>query len=175
MSARTITGARALEKVLGFEEFLGRVEKDQIERLEKTPELFEKYLPYAMALQRGEKMGAGVFRNRLAAAAVVSGLLRRQLHGFLSGERPQYDVHAGRQRDGFVAAQLRRLGIRRRRRLRRWIRRRWWRRILDLFLRGLLRAALWGGRSFSTCGSSRARGFPLLPSGASMRPAGWRD
>ena len=55
MSARTITGARALEKVLGFEEFLGRVEKDQIERLEKTPELFEKYLPYAMALQVEKK------------------------------------------------------------------------------------------------------------------------
>jgi uncharacterized membrane protein len=55
MSARTITGARALEKVLGFEEFLGRVEKDQIERLQKTPELFEKYLPYAMALRVEKK------------------------------------------------------------------------------------------------------------------------
>jgi uncharacterized membrane protein len=55
MSARTITGARALEKVLGFEEFLGRVEKDQIERLQKTPELFEKFLPYAMALQVEKK------------------------------------------------------------------------------------------------------------------------
>jgi uncharacterized membrane protein len=55
MSARTIAGARALEKVLGFEEFLGRVEKDQIERLQKTPELFEKFLPYAMALQVEKK------------------------------------------------------------------------------------------------------------------------
>jgi uncharacterized membrane protein len=55
MPARTITGARALEKVLGFEEFLGRVEKDQIERLQKTPELFEKFLPYAMALQVEKK------------------------------------------------------------------------------------------------------------------------
>jgi uncharacterized membrane protein len=55
MSARTIAGARALEKVLGFEEFLGRVEKDQIARLEKTPELFEQYLPYAMALQVEKK------------------------------------------------------------------------------------------------------------------------
>jgi hypothetical protein len=36
--------------VRGFVDFLGRVEKDHIERLEKTPELFEKYLPYAMAL-----------------------------------------------------------------------------------------------------------------------------
>jgi hypothetical protein len=50
LPARTSTGAQALAKVLGFREFLGRVEKDHIERIEKTPELFEKYLPYAMAL-----------------------------------------------------------------------------------------------------------------------------
>lgn len=51
MPARTISGARTYAQVLGFERFLGRVEKDRIERLEKTPELFEKYLPYAMALR----------------------------------------------------------------------------------------------------------------------------
>jgi uncharacterized membrane protein YgcG len=51
MTGRTVAGARAYVKVLGFEDFLGRVQKDQIERLEKTPELFEKYLPYAMALR----------------------------------------------------------------------------------------------------------------------------
>jgi uncharacterized membrane protein len=51
MTGRTVAGARAYAKVLGFEDFLGRVEKDQIERLEKTPEPFEKYLPYAMALR----------------------------------------------------------------------------------------------------------------------------
>jgi len=50
MTARTLAGARTYAKVLGFEQFLGRVEKDRIERLEKTPQLFEKYLPYAMAL-----------------------------------------------------------------------------------------------------------------------------
>ena len=55
MSARTVTGQRALEKVLGFEDFLGRTQKDQIDRLEKTPELFEKYLPYAMALHVEKK------------------------------------------------------------------------------------------------------------------------
>ncbi len=55
MTARTLTGARTLEKVLGFEDFLGRVESDRIERLEKTPELFEKYLPYAMALHVEKK------------------------------------------------------------------------------------------------------------------------
>jgi hypothetical protein len=50
MPARTIAGVRALGKVRGFVDFLGRVEKDRIERLQKTPQLFEKYLPYAMAL-----------------------------------------------------------------------------------------------------------------------------
>jgi uncharacterized membrane protein len=50
MSCRTTGGVRALEKVLGFEEFLTRVEKDQMARLATRPELFEKFLPYAMAL-----------------------------------------------------------------------------------------------------------------------------
>jgi uncharacterized membrane protein len=60
MPARTITGVRTLEKVLGFEDFLSRTQKDQIDRLEKTPDLFEKYLPYAMAL-RVEKKWAQAF------------------------------------------------------------------------------------------------------------------
>lgn len=60
MSGRTLTGSQTREKVLGFEEFLGRVEKDHIDRLEKTPELFEKYLPYAMAL-RVEKKWVAAF------------------------------------------------------------------------------------------------------------------
>lgn len=55
MPARTVLGARTYEKVLGFEQFLGRVESDRIERLEKTPETFEKFLPYAMALHVEKK------------------------------------------------------------------------------------------------------------------------
>ena len=50
MPARTYGGARALEGVLGFEEFLNRVESDRFERIVKTPEMFEKFLPFAMAL-----------------------------------------------------------------------------------------------------------------------------
>jgi uncharacterized membrane protein len=50
MPSRTARGARELEKVLGFREFLSRVESDRLERMIKTPEMFEKYLPYAMAL-----------------------------------------------------------------------------------------------------------------------------
>jgi hypothetical protein len=62
MPARTVAGARALEKVLGFSEFLERVEKDRFERVVKTPELFEKYLPYAMALGV-DKQWAGAFKD----------------------------------------------------------------------------------------------------------------
>jgi uncharacterized membrane protein len=50
MPARTVRGTLALEGVLGFEEFLGRVEADRLQRMVKTPEMFEKYLPHAMAL-----------------------------------------------------------------------------------------------------------------------------
>ncbi len=49
MPARTVAGARTLEHLLGFEEFLSRVEKDRYERVVKTPEMFESYLPFAMA------------------------------------------------------------------------------------------------------------------------------
>ncbi len=49
MPARTLPGTRTLEQVLGFEEFLSRVEKENYARVVKTPEMFEKYLPYAMA------------------------------------------------------------------------------------------------------------------------------
>jgi hypothetical protein len=55
MPARTITGARTYAKVLGFEDFLGRVESDRIRRLENAPATFEKYLPYAMALHCEKK------------------------------------------------------------------------------------------------------------------------
>jgi uncharacterized membrane protein len=50
MPARTVGGTRELEKVLGFQEFLSRVEGDRLNRMVKTPEMFEKFLPYAMAL-----------------------------------------------------------------------------------------------------------------------------
>ncbi len=50
MPARTYRGTRALEGILGFEEFLSRVEGDRLQRMVKTPEMFEKFLPYAMAL-----------------------------------------------------------------------------------------------------------------------------
>ena len=50
MPAHTEQGARALEGVLGFEDFLSHVESDRFNRMIKTPQMFEKFLPYAMAL-----------------------------------------------------------------------------------------------------------------------------
>jgi uncharacterized membrane protein YgcG len=50
MPAHTEQGARTLEGVLGFEDFLNHVESDRFNRMIKTPEMFEKFLPYAMAL-----------------------------------------------------------------------------------------------------------------------------
>ena len=50
MPARTQAGARALEGILGFEDFLAHVEADRFNRMIKTPEMFEKFLPFAMAL-----------------------------------------------------------------------------------------------------------------------------
>jgi uncharacterized membrane protein len=50
MPARTVRGTRELERVLGFQEFLSRVEGDRLDRMVKTPEMFERFLPYAMAL-----------------------------------------------------------------------------------------------------------------------------
>ncbi len=50
MPARTVAGARALEHALGFEEFQRRVESEQLKGvIVGHPELFDRYLPYAMA------------------------------------------------------------------------------------------------------------------------------
>jgi len=50
MPVRTRSGARAQEQALGFEEFLGRVESDRFKRMITGPEMFERFLPFAMAL-----------------------------------------------------------------------------------------------------------------------------
>ena len=50
MPARTTKGAAARDAIVGFEEFLRRVDAHRLASLPLTPELFERYLPYAMAL-----------------------------------------------------------------------------------------------------------------------------
>jgi uncharacterized membrane protein YgcG len=62
MSARTLTGVKALSGVLGFEDFLTHVEAGRLDRTNQTPETFEKFLPFAMALGV-EKKWVGAFQN----------------------------------------------------------------------------------------------------------------
>lgn len=62
MPARTVAGARAYEGTRGFEEFLRRVESDRFARVIKTPEMFERFLPYAMAFGV-EKKWARAFQD----------------------------------------------------------------------------------------------------------------
>ena len=62
MPARTPLGARTLERVLGFEEFIRRVESDRFKRMITGPEQFEKYLPFAMAMNV-EKKWAEAFKD----------------------------------------------------------------------------------------------------------------
>jgi uncharacterized membrane protein len=62
MPARTADGVKALAGVLGFENFLSHVEADHMDRISQTPETFEKFLPYAMALGV-EKKWVGAFQN----------------------------------------------------------------------------------------------------------------
>jgi uncharacterized membrane protein len=50
MAARTVAGARARERVLGFEEFLRRVEEPSFAAM-RTPEMCERFLSYAMAFR----------------------------------------------------------------------------------------------------------------------------
>ncbi len=55
MPARTPDGARAREAALGFREFLSRVDSDRYKRMITSPQMFEKFLPYAMAFDVEEK------------------------------------------------------------------------------------------------------------------------
>ncbi len=49
MPARTPAGARAREAALGFREFLSRVESERYRRMITSPEMFERFLPHALA------------------------------------------------------------------------------------------------------------------------------
>jgi hypothetical protein len=78
MGARTEAGVRALEGALGFKEFLSRVESDRYRLMITSPEMFERYLPYAMAFKVDDRWAAvfddlyatppGWYRNSSGAA-----------------------------------------------------------------------------------------------------------
>ncbi len=70
LKAPTMQGRRLLDQIEGFRMFLAIAEGERLQMLnppDKTPELFEKYLPYALALEV-ENDWAAQFTEVLAAA-----------------------------------------------------------------------------------------------------------
>ena len=71
IDAPTREGRQVLDRVAGFKQYLSITERERLDRLhppEDTPELFERYLPYAIALGV-ENRWAERFAGVLAAAA----------------------------------------------------------------------------------------------------------
>ncbi len=64
MPTRTVEGVRALHDTLGFENFLSHVEAPHLARTPQSPQNFETYLPFAMALGV-EKKWVGAFDGML--------------------------------------------------------------------------------------------------------------
>ena len=141
MPARTAEGAKALAGVLGFEDFLSHVEADRMDRISQTPETFEKFLPFAMALGV-EKKWVGAFQNIYSQPPswYQGGYHGGVFYPIMFVKQPEQYDGARKFGDGLGSAQQRRFGIRRRWLLRRRIRRRRWRRILGNIVRRLLPA-----------------------------------
>ncbi len=75
LKAPTGAGRQLMDKIEGFKMFLAAVEKERLNFLNppgKTPELFEKYLPYALALGV-EQAWSEQFSKVLAAAGKAGG------------------------------------------------------------------------------------------------------
>lgn len=70
----TVEGRRVMDQIEGFRMYLSTAEKEYLDKLhppERTPELFEKYLPYALALDV-ENQWSEQFADVLARASVGS-------------------------------------------------------------------------------------------------------
>jgi uncharacterized membrane protein YgcG len=73
LKAPTAEGRKVMDQIEGFKQYLGVAEEDRLNYLhppEKTPELFERFLPYAVALNV-ENRWAERFAGVLAAAAAA--------------------------------------------------------------------------------------------------------
>ncbi len=72
MSAPTKEGRVVLDRIAGFRQYLSIAERERLDRMtapKDTPEIFERFLPYAIALGV-ENRWADRFRGVLAAASV---------------------------------------------------------------------------------------------------------
>ncbi|MGI8612120.1 MAG: DUF2207 domain-containing protein [Sphingomicrobium sp.] len=89
IAAPTREGRAVLDRIAGFRQYLSIAEGERLDRMtppKETPELFERFLPYAIALGV-ENRWAERFQNVLAAAAVQG----RQQFGWYSGSSSPWD------------------------------------------------------------------------------------
>ncbi|HKV93354.1 MAG TPA: DUF2207 domain-containing protein [Candidatus Angelobacter sp.] len=88
LKAPTLAGRALMDRVEGFRMFLKAVEVDRLQTMapppNKTPELFERFLPYALALGV-EQAWASQFSEVLAQAATAGGSTRGYSPSWYSG------------------------------------------------------------------------------------------
>jgi uncharacterized membrane protein YgcG len=93
IDAPTLDGRKVLDQIAGFKQYLSITERERLDRMtapNDTPDIFEKYLPYAIALGV-ENRWAERFAGVLAAAA-ASG---RQGFAWYSGSSNPWDNPSG--------------------------------------------------------------------------------
>ena len=90
MAAPTREGRAVLDRIAGFRQYLSITEEERLETLhppDKTPELFERYLPYAIAL-KVENDWASRFTSVLAAAAAAGQSQGQAMHWYSGSSDP---------------------------------------------------------------------------------------
>jgi uncharacterized membrane protein YgcG len=95
MYAPTAEGRRMMDRIVGFKQYLSITEESRLDAMhppEKTPELFERYLPYAIALDV-ENRWAERFAGVLAAAAAAGATA--QTVGWYTGQGNIWDNPQG--------------------------------------------------------------------------------
>ena len=83
LKSPTNLGRRIMDRIEGFKMYLSTAEEHRLEKLhppEKTPELFEKYLPYALALEVDQEWSEK-FASVLQRAAADQGYSPSWYHG----------------------------------------------------------------------------------------------
>jgi uncharacterized membrane protein len=93
MAAPTREGRKVLDRIAGFKQYLSITERERLDRMhppEDTPALFERYLPYAIALGV-ENRWADRFSGVLAAAATQG----QQGFSWYSGSHNAWDDPGG--------------------------------------------------------------------------------
>jgi uncharacterized membrane protein YgcG len=95
MYAPTVEGRAVMDRIAGFRHYLGITEEERLDAMhppEKTPELFERYLPYAIALDV-ENRWADKFAAVLATAAATGAAT--QSMGWYSGNSDMWRDPSG--------------------------------------------------------------------------------